>query len=270
MPVFKKRSYKKRATKKRVRGGRKSSAGVSAAVKSYVNRTVHAQIEDKDNSFGSLDNIGTIYAQPTMNVVPCFLHPLTQGDQEGQRIGNQIRVKTLIHKYILFPTAWDVTVNPFPQPTEVIMWWGRLKRSATEAPTAADFQRLFQFGAAAVAPTGDLRDCIAGVNKDLFTIFATRRHKLGNASILGATYINPADQQYFTNNDFKLNIVNTINLTKHMKKVQKYDDDDIANVGQSQVFNWVTAVNSDGTLNTATTLLPVQYYSYFTIKYEDA
>lgn len=271
MKFFKKRPGIRRRPVRRARSTKKSGVrGVSVAVKKYVKRTVHAQIEDKDNSWGVTDNIGNIYASPSMNCFPTFLHPTAQGSQAGQRVGNQIRVKTLIHKYVLFPTPYDLVQNPEPRPQEVILWWGRLKRSATETPTAADFARFFQFGANAISPTGDIRDVISYVNLDMFTIYATRRHKLGNS----ITNYDPAGvakpYQFGANNDFKYNQVNTINLTKHMKKIQKYDDDTPPLVGQSNVFVWATTVNADGTLQTDPNIRPVQWYSYFNIKYEDA
>lgn len=270
MAFIPRKGRKKRAPL-RVKKAKKSNvAGVTAAVKKYVNRTVHAQIEDKDNSWGVTDNIGNIYASPGMNCFPTFLHPTAQGAQSGERLGNQIRVKTLIHKYVLFPTPYDLTQNPEPRPQEVILWWGRLKRSATEQPTATDFQRFFQFGANAISPTGDIRDCVSYVNTDMFTIFASRRHKLGNSIINydPAGVMKP--YQFGANNDFKYNHVNTINLTKYMKKVQKYDDNYVPLVGQSNVFVWATTVNADGTLQTGAGIFPVQWYSYFKIKYEDA
>jgi len=269
---FKKRNgVRRRPVRARARGTKKSGVrGVSAAVKKYVNRTVHAQIEDKDNSWGVTDNIGNIYASPSMNCFPAFNHPQAQGSQTGERVGNQIRVKTLIHKYVLFPTPYDLTQNPTPKPQEVILWWGRLKRSATEIPSATDFQRFFQFGANAISPTGDIRDVISYVNTDMFTIFATRRHKLGNSNYQYDPSNVSKPYQFSANNDFKLNHVNTINLTKYMKKVQKYDDDYAPIIGQSNVFVWATTVNADGTLQTGVNIRPVQWYSYFNIKYEDA
>jgi len=246
---------------------------VTDAVKAYVDKRVNQNIEDKQNDYGVIANIGNIYSSNTLDVTPLFYFPPAQNATISGRIGNQITIKKLFVRYILWPTPFDITQNPEPRPQEVMIYFGRLRANKMLQPDAQSFQRFYQQGTTASAPTGDLRDCISIVNSDLFTIFATRRHKVGTASYLGDNTVSsggdPA-QQFYVNNDFKYNVMGSIDLTKHMTKKQTFDDDSFPQVGVSQVYMWTQSINADGTLLTTSTIRPIQFYYSVICRYEDA
>lgn len=268
---FRKKSFSRkprRFLKKRV-SRKPRGTKVSFAVKKYVKRTLHSQIENKNNSYGVTASIGNIYSSNTLNVTPLYLFPSVQDASQAGRIGNQICVRKLKVNYILWPTPYDPNLNPEPRPQEVMITFGRLKRCKNEMPTATDFTRYYDMGSSAFPPTGDIRDCISQVNMDLFTVFATRRHKIGTANYQGDNSTNPKPDQYWANNDFKYNHQGSIVLTKHMNKVQKFDDVN-SSYGTSQVYMWANTVNADGTLLTTASITPVQFYYWVTCEYEDA
>jgi len=270
----------KKSTRRNFRkGGRKfakkrfGKKKVSLAVKKYVSKIVKQNVEDKQNDYAVMANIGNIYSSNTLGVEPLYYFPPSQNATINGRIGNQITVKKLSVRYILWPTPFDVNLNPEPRPQEVMIYFGRLKANKMLTPDAQSFQRFYQQGTTANAPTGDLRDCISIVNSDLFTIFATRRHKVGTGSYLGdntASSGGDPSQQYYVNNDFKYNVMGTIDLTKHMTKKQTFDDDSFPQTGVSQVYMWAQSINADGTLLTTATIKPIQFYYSVMCRYEDA
>ena len=115
--AFRKRNYRKpvRRVKPRTRVGRKTR-GVTQAVKKYVNRTIHKQIENKTISDKNDVDFASYLANIDLSVKP--LMPSTsfmsifQGTGQGQRVGNTITTRKLLFKYIIHPNPQDPNVNP--------------------------------------------------------------------------------------------------------------------------------------------------------------
>jgi len=259
---------KPRVARRRVVRGRK--LGVSSAVKSYVKRTIGANIENKTMSVNYAGAFGNCVANPSMYSYPITPYTgyltISQGVGQNGRTGNSIKIKKAMLRYILRPQNYDVTNNPFPAPVHVDMYLGRTRVCSGDQPIAADFNALYQSGSTSLAPVGSINDLVSEVNKDYFTIKKRWSHKLGFANSQGTGGI--AVAQYFANNDFSLNIIRKMNITKYMPKILKFNDATNQVQGDG-LFLWYQAVNAGGGIN-GSTVLPAHITFWIELTYEDA
>jgi len=257
------KARKTKSTKK------KSSKGVSSAVKSYVSRAIHSKIENKTISDRNQVDFGSYTFQDDMSVRPISPSPsslvIAQGVGQGGRVGNTITTRKLLLKYILYPNKQDDAVNPQPIPQEVMIWIGFLKGARAISPSVPSYSLFFQDGSTSVAPYSNLWDCMLPVNQDVFTICKSFRHKLGNEVYTDYAGIKP--NNYFSNNDFKLNCTKTVDLTKYLNKVIKFND--TSTQSDTGLYMWMTSVNADGT-QSDTSSRPVGMKYVIRYDYEDA
>lgn len=252
----------------RLKGRRKS--GVSSAVKKYVKKAIHTNVENKTQTVNYAGAFGNALANPSLYSYP--MTPYTgymtvgQGILQNQRIGNEIKIRKAYLRYVLRPMGYDVGSNPFPAPTQVDMYLGRTRVCPGDQPIAADFNALFQNGSSSIAPVGSLNDLISNVNTDYFTIKKRWSHKIGYSSANGTGGI--ANSQYFANNDFKMNIVKKLDITKYYPKILKFNDATNQVQGPG-LFLWYQCVNAGGGIN-ASTALPCHITFWLDIQYEDA
>jgi len=267
---YKKSAYKRRPLRKRV----PKMGNVSVAVKKYVKKTLHTQIENKVANVIDDITIGSWFGDVNLNVRP--LMPIAQGTPPGgihidqgvgqsDRVGNTIRTRKLIFRYIMTPLPQDSTITPYNIPQEVRIFFGYLKNQRLTFPDVSTFNNLFQFGNTDTSPFNNLWDMTLPVNNDLFTVVKQVRHKVGNSVYTDFQGIKPYN--YYSNNDFKMNCMRSIDLTKYLNKVLKFND--TTGTCDSGLYVWFIAVNADGTqsiFNTAT--VRCQYSIEY--QYEDA
>ena len=272
MPGFKKRrSYKKRTTykKRSARGGKRSSA-VSSAVRKYVKSSIHKQIENKSIQAQGALVFGSVVNDPTMHMYPMTPYPgyiqLSQGITQSTRVGNEVRVRKVLLKYVICPNPYSATTNTSPRPCEIQMWLGFVKNASGFLPQATDVDNLFQYNSSDTLPLGTLMDLNQQINKDFWTIKKYWTHKIGFSSSNGTG--NVAGSQSFNNNDFKLNAVRRLDITKIYPKVLKFNDNTSQLQGQG-LFLFFQAVPADGS-TFAGTQTPVQIQFQVDIDYEDA
>lgn len=249
---------------------RAKSQKVSLAVKRYVSRAIHVDQENKNMSVNYAGAFGSCIANPSMYSYP--ITPYTgyltigQGVNQAQRIGNEIKIRKVMLRYILRPTGYNVDSNPFPAPVHVDMFLGRTKICPGDQPIAADFNALFQNGSSSAPAVGSLNDLVSATNKDYFDIKKRWSHKIGYGDYSGSGSI--GSTQYFANNDFKLNVMKKLDITKHCPKTLKFND--ATNTVQGPgLFLWYQAVNAGGGIN-ASTVLPAHITFWIDIQYEDA
>jgi len=266
MAMFKKRPLRRKAK----RAPRKKPTNVSVAVKKYVKRALHTQVENKSVQINFGNSFGNVLESPDFNAYP--MCPLTgywsisQGVNSGSRIGNQIKTRKCYLNYVLRPNPYDLTFNSNPAPTEVQLMLGYVKNTPCFVPTSLDVNLLFQAGSTTAAPVGNLRDIISVVNTDYWTIKKRWTHKIGYASASG-TGGNVANQLY-TNNDFKLNVVKRIDITKMVPATYQFNDNSITPTSKN-LFLMYYAVSASGTTN-GSTALPTNIEFWIDYHYEDA
>jgi len=263
----KRRNYgKKRAVKKRTTYKKRST--VSSAVKSYVKRTIHTNIENKKVSVvGQGITVGGCSAVTGMsfNVSAIPYSPIVQGITQDDRIGNEIKPRSLFFNFVVRPGPRDVTNNTTPIPQDVIIMIGKVKNSQPIQPIPTDFQRLFQSGSNNIAPYNTTLDLLQNVNSDYFTVYKTMRFKVGNSTLNNAG-VTP-DYQHYANNDYKFNHIRRINITKLCPKTLKFNDttNQPTNAG---LWIWAWSVPADGRGQNA--VIPSLIDYTLQMEYEDA
>jgi len=270
----KRRSIRKVAAKVVARKRHYRRRMVSSAVKTYVKRTLHKQIENKVANIIDDINIGSWFGDVNLNCKP--LMPIAQGTPQGgfhidqgtgqsDRVGNTIRTRKLLFRYIMTPLPQGEPLTPVNIPQEVRIFFGFLKNQRLTFPDVSTFNNLFQFGNSDTSPFNNLWDMTMPINNDLFTVVKQIRHKVGNSVYTDFTGIKPYN--YYSNNDFKMNVMRTVDLTKYLSKVIKFND--TTGTCDTGLYVWFIAVNADGTqsINNISTIR-CQYSAEF--QYEDA
>jgi len=263
------RVYRKRAPRQLRRKISKPRVGL--AVKKYVKRAIHANVENKKasyttfQSFGSFANSSTLYARPLTPATSGSLS-IQQGLGQGDRIANKIKIMRAMFRYVINPLPYDIGSNAFPTPTEVMIIFGFTKGQPSVTPNSSFVAQIFQSGSTALAPTGTLPDLIQPFNTDVFTIKKVIRHKIGNSAVEGTG--GQANRAYFANNDFKYNAVRSVNITNIYPKSLQWTDNGTVpqNAGLFLMFQ---AVNADGTVMAASTISTRINYT-IDLTYEDA
>jgi len=266
MVMLKKRPIRRKA--KRV--PRRKTTVVSQAVKKYVKRTIHSQVENKSVQINFSTQFGNYLQNNTMNAYPmCPLSgfwSIGQGVGAGNRVGNQIKTRKCYLNYVVRANQYDATNNPAPIPCQIMMMLGYVKNTPSFAPSNLDLVQLFQNGSSVAAPLGSLRDLISVINTDYWTIKKRWTHKIGYAANTGtgAQVIN----QYFANNDFKLNEVRKLDITKYVPATYQFNDGGISPTSKNLFFMYEAVASSGEILSATRTPVTMDYWIDY--HYEDA
>lgn len=247
-----------------------SKKSVSLAVKKYVKRSIHANVENKRALSEGSFSVGSIASSTTLNARPLtpasgFIN-IVQGIGQGDRIGNKCKTLKAMFRYTLNALPYDLTNNPLPTPSEVMIIFGYVKQTPTIVPTATNINNLFQNGNTSSAPQGDIGDLIQPINNDYWVIKKIVKHKIGTAAVEGTG--SQANKQFFANNDYKFNVVRSLNITSMYPKSLVWNDVGtfIQNAG---LFVMIQAVRADGTVSPATQTSVFFNYA-LDLTYEDA
>lgn len=282
MARYSKRTTRKpRAYKKKRVMRRKVSTKPSLAIRRYVKRELSRQIENKthqasyqmechnSNTAGSMSNEfhGLIPITPyTATGAPVGTTiAITQGTGQASRIGNVIRVKRATLRGVMFPNDLNASTNPMPKAYEVCMWIFKLKDRAfgdelTYANSVINTEFL-QDNNATAGITGELINLVQPVNKDLIHLYYKRVFKLAYAAGTNTGNLG--------NNDFKYNQKFSINVSKYVPKVIKYNDNtDMPSI--SHTYCLIVPFNADGTYYTDGQYEPMRCDWCLDYVYEDA
>lgn len=254
----KKRTYKKKTAKK-----------VSLAVKSYVNRTLHTQIENKTSLYIGSIAVTAYNLNSTMGVLSMIPYAsIVQSSTQAGRIGDTIRTRSCYFNFSLSPSPYNVTSNFVPIPQEVLIMFGKVKNSRAQVPISSDFAKLWQDGSTSHAPYSTTLDLLQNVNTDFWTVSKMIRCKVGN-SIIGGTGISGSNSAtyFYANNDYKLNVCRRVNLTKYCPKIVKFNDT-TSQPTNDGLYMWVMSVPADGTTQAQSNPVQMQYTVNYI--YEDA
>jgi len=269
--MLKKRSYRGRRLRKRSSAVGRKRSSVSVAVKKYVKSIVHKEAENKCIQLNYTTSLYSVTGSTTLNAFPISPYAsymaITQGVGQAGRVGNKIRTRKLMFNYVLRPLSYDATINTLPQPMEIQMIFGRTRNSPALLPAAADVQQMFQGSNGVIQPTGTLEDLCLPFNDDYWDIVKVVRHKLGYAESAGTG--GSATSQYFSNNDFKMNVIRKLNLTKYIPKLLKYNDATNSPTSKG-LFLFINVIPAGGSSPFGPTQLPCRIHSYINFEYEDS
>lgn len=247
---------------------RKSVKKVSKFVKKYVKRQIHKNIENKQSFVNNQIGFGSALESPDLNFAPILwmtgYHTLGLGVTDGNRVGNQVRIRRVMLKYVIVPLPYDAATNATPQPFHVQLFLGRVKQAKSYLPTSTDVGLLFNAGSSSFGPSGGLIDLNSDVNTGYWDIKKVWEHKVGYAidKNISTTY------QEFANNDFKYNVVRKMDITRYIQKLIQFNDSS-ASVQNGNLFFGYQAISATGNATGASQILARMNYS-ITITYEDA
>lgn len=258
-----KRVYRKRAP-------RKSTSTVSKTVKKYVKQVVHSQIENKNICIERAQTFGSILGDAALGAFPMCpytsLVPVPIGTTNGTRVGNVIKTRKVMLRYVLRVTSYQSGVNDNPMPCHVLMFLGNYKQYRGVLPTSLEVGQLYDTGSGSSAPQGDLSDLIQPTNKDAWDIKKKWSHKIGPA-----IYSGPGNLQnygFFANNDFKLNVVKSIDITKYCPKTIKFNDSQASQQGSNLFLMYEAIMPNGGIFPASQRPVAIDYWIDYT--YEDA
>lgn len=160
---------------------------------------------------------------------------IAQGLGEADRIGDKVRVKKVTLKYVISAGPLDATYNAVPAPQDVrcLITWN--KQSKVLSPPAANF---FDAGDSSAAPTSNMLDMIQSPNSEYVGVHADWTHKVGVQ-----TYPHPNTTD---NNDYKLNVIKSLDITKFYPKVLTWNDTATVIMEQSK---WLTLLVAPANLS---------------------
>jgi len=240
------------------------------ATKGLVRQMINSFAETKNQVYSRNVAItsynGTNFVANQINAIsPYSTNALTivQGTGQGDRIGNQIRTVRLRLRFAMYPNPQDATVNTNTLPQEVMLYILMRKSASNITPTSLN--DFYTNGNSSAAPTSSLFDCISDVNKDVYTVKAIKRYKLGFALNAGTGIVPTA--QSFSNNDYKYNVVETLDVTQWAPKLVQYSDG-VTTPTNNLLFFVVMTVPSNGSVNAASQL-PVQMLYNIEYYYRD-
>jgi len=248
---FRKRlPLRRRPYKKPVRKVRKGKKVLVKLIKSVVQRTAeHKTVQQyQTGTFGSILQSSVLNVH-SLGPSSAYM-PITNSAFQDGRIGNKIRtVKTML-RMVVYPTPYNSVSNIAPQPADVLICIGRLKKSIA-SPTALDFLKLYQDGSGSGAVLGNLQDICTPFNRDYWNVMKKIVLKVGYANSQGSGA--SAAPQYFANNDYKLNCIKSYDITKCMAATYEFNDND-DDPQNSQTYIWYEALASSNTVFAATQL----------------
>lgn len=254
MPYYARKPRAKRTGAKRGATKAKRMQPVSQAVKRYVNRTVHNNIENQTKSVVYLNNgvnAATGYSQP---LIP---NPTQGGSDVEKRRGNEISVRGgYIKGYVNLLPYSDLTN---PRSTVHVRMMLVSMKSANQA--TFDATGIWQYGNTSLGIQGNIGDALYQVNRDLFTVYEQKSFTLGASSLTQS--VSTISPNIMSN--FKSAQPFYFNWGKHVKQKLKYNDN-VALCSNRNLFLFVTASYSDG----GTTGTPVEIHFLNQYDWEDA
>lgn len=148
------------------------------------------------------------------------------GTNVASRIGNKITMTSVKFSYAMAANSFSVSGIAAPCMVRIVFYYDRQEPTSLPSPyTNANF---FDQGSGVSQFTGTYTDMVRKFNSDRYRICKVKTFKIGNANY-GGTGASGASQ-FFSNNDFRLNVRGTVDLTKYVIRRQKFND----NLGTAQ------------------------------------
>lgn len=260
-----------RSQRRSIKSFRKSSrkSAVKSSLNTTIKRAITRNLEVKQWQFGvdadglhDFQNVG-FHGSNYFGLTPSSVNALVTGMGTSNRVGNKIRVKSAMLKLILYPTAYDVSTNPFPRPYDVRLIIAHSKSTPTALVISSDF---FEINNSTAAPSDDLSDMVLNINKNVYVVSYDKRIKVAHASYEGSG--SDVANQFQTNNDYKLNVIRNIDITKMLPKNIEWNDAETTPV--SFMPNLIMLQAPASGTPSPVDKVALKYYCEITIRYTDA
>lgn len=266
MPV--RRTFRKK-TSFRPRGKRPRSYP-RKPIKQLIQRAIRNTQEVKQFQFGTsqislvtYSNTANFNNKNVIELGPSSSNDLTQGTGNSNRIGNDISIKSVSLKMIIYPNAYDATINSQPVPMNVRYVIAHSKATPTDLIVSNTF---FESNNSTVSPQDNLEDQILNINKDIYVVSRDKSFKVGSANNTGSG--SQSQWQHYANNDYKRNVVIKSDITKCFPK--KITWNDTSSIPTSFMPNLILFVSRSDGIAYASNQEPLKYFYEVTIRYTDA
>lgn len=266
-------SYRYRSRRKKP-----STKDVPLPIKQYVNNAIHSNLENKQyttevaktmSGFSNTVNFqsGNIF-QLTPSNATNSLYTIPQGLGEGARVGNNINIVSAKIRFVLYPQLYNATSNATPKNLDIIMYIFSTKKSVLGNTVLDAFNVLnstfYANGSGSIGLLNNLYDLVSFPNNEIVRLHKKKIFKLGPSNAQLQTGVNAG----WSNNDYKYNIIRTINIKKYLPKKITFNDTD-NNSTSNQVFAVFHPINADGTTIPSTNF-PCSIFFGIDISFEDA
>lgn len=263
--IIKYMRYKKNVRRaSKARRASKKRLPMRKTIGKIVRREISRAAEDKHvrNSSGSVlftDPSTSNFRQGNIWDLSAPVNAITTGTGPGGRIGNKIKLKRFVLKFLMWPKAGFTRLC-------LVKMWIISDRFNPNNSTPFNIQDavqstgvFFENGNTTSGFVSSLTDMLFPVNSDRFKVHKTKTFKVGYAS--GPT-------SGSGNNDFKVMHRVSVNVLKYMPKNFKYQDGESTTTYQRRVFVLFQVVPSDNTQFLPTDD-PVYIQRTYDVKYED-
>jgi len=269
MAPRKNKSSKKSMKPKSMKSKPRKKASIKALVKAEVHRNIENKIMNytfpKTNMFISTNGSWATQQLFPLSPYANFANAI-QGTAQNQRIGNQITIRKATIKLLFNINPYDATTNILVSPLliKVITYYDKLE--PVLLPTSMD--GLYQNGSATTNPDPNSNiDILKAYNRDRYVIKASKLLRLGYA--IGAAGAGGSiTNSFHSNNDFPLFTTYSLDYTKHLAKVVKYNDNAVSPTSRG-LFMAIYVVAADGSA-LAGPQTPCNFRGFIDIEYEDA
>lgn len=200
---------------------------VSKPLKLAIQRVVARNEEKKTNNYYSIGNpmVGSSNSGWANGCIPVSPNAtgfiINQGTGQGQRVGNQIKVKQMRLKIIFTARAYNLSTNPTPMPFQVRCLLLKDKLGPCATPTNLTSE-LFQSSSTSIGPLNDLVDMILPINKDRYQVYYDTTVKVGPQFYTGTG--SAPDTGNGSSNDFMYNPELNIDCSKFLPSKIQFDD----------------------------------------------
>lgn len=249
-------AYPKRKRVARRSTARRGKLSFAKKVMKVVTRVAEHKKKEYTAGFQTAGTAGACL-QLDVSLTNGFL-AISQGTGQGDRIGNKIRVVKATLSYVLYPYPYHITLNPAPTPQDIRMV---LARNNTDVQSTPPIGTFFQNGDTTATCSGGLTDMCKTVNRDGVSVFKDWRHKVA-PSVFATLSGGAASSFYGANNDYKLNVLKKVDITKYVPKVIDYLD--TAGTTSKSLFWNVFCADADGTIGGSTYTIQGTYTIDFT------
>lgn len=267
----------KRTMSKKAKRFQKKYFPKTESIRSIVRKEILNIAEKKEanlvQGIGDLYNVSNTanFGSNTIALTPYTgILGIGQGAAQNQRVGNKIKITKALIKMMIVPKPYDATSNsvPTPQVVNVFIWSPKgVSRDITDARFIAA-NSFFNNGASVYGLTGNMRDYLYTINDDTVVLHARYTIKVGSQSYSLNT--GAQDNAFnYTNNDFKMCAIKTIDYTKFL--ASQYTFNDISQTpNEPPIYMTISPVDFDGGANADTTnAIPLQWEFFMKTKYTD-
>jgi len=246
------------------------------SIVALVNRLISKRIEDKYSVVYQIDNEPLLKVTAAAGAIQQFQQPLSelgfdiqQGDDQDQRLGNEVTLKNWIIKVAITPSLPVEGINFITSPQLYVDFYiGYRKDYAQFTNPITGF---FQNGNTSFSPTGEIFDRISFINGDAYVIVYKRKFKLG-LSAVNTDYT----LKGLPNNEFNLTSLFKFDMCQHGFKNHKlkYNDAAVqpqdAKLNALTMFTLITNANGEPIDNAVAGFSPYDISISSQFKYEDA